>query len=138
MLQIKKVLSLPDPLLPNTMYLVEDGTADGLKIVVTGVEGTIVRSTSSKTELLQLVEAYVETRLVEVIATIPVVWTSVLYDHGSTWGSDIYILQMSGTNWRVRKIAANGTVTHSRKTDPSNSGYIDTTAWDNRTTLVYS
>lgn len=138
MIHIKKVVTLPDPLEPETVYLTGDGTATGLVITVTGTSGDIVRRTSTPSEIMTLVETYVAAELSAVIAMIPVVWESIQYDHGGSWGSTIYIRQVSTTKWRIKRISSTGTVSYSLDTDPSNSALTQQQAWDDRTNLVYS
>lgn len=138
MIEIKKVISLPDPVEANTIYLMSDGTATGLVVVVTGGTGDIVRKTSSLAEIMSVVETYVATQIAAVVATIPVVWEGIQYDHGGSWGSTIYIRQTSGTSWRIKRITGAGIVSYSRDTDPSNSALTQQQAWDDRTNLVYS
>lgn len=138
MIHIKKVVTLPDPLEPNTVYLTGDATETGLVVVVTGATGNVVRKTSSLAEIMNAVEAYVATEIAAVVAMIPVVWESIQYDHGGSWGSTIYVRQTSGTSWRIKRITGAGIVSYSRDTDPSNSTLTQQQAWDDRANLVYS
>lgn len=136
MLHIKKVLSLPAVLLPNTIYLHADGT-DGLVMTVTGTTGEVIRHTKSSEEIFNIVKDYTDAEITKVVGMIPTVWESVLYDHNETWGADIYIQQTSSDKWRIKKIDSNGIVSFSTSTDGSNVGVDKAAAWAGRTTLTY-
>ena len=67
MLTVSRVSALPGALAANTVYLVADGAAD-LKIVVTGSDAAVVKSTLSKAEI----QGLINTSIANDTAAIPV------------------------------------------------------------------
>lgn len=55
MLNISRVLVLPAVLAANTMYLLGDGSADGLQVVMTGSTGAVVKKTKTTAEIQTLI-----------------------------------------------------------------------------------
>jgi hypothetical protein len=132
-LSIKKVLSLPMSLEAQTLYLCEDAS-EGLMVAVTDKLGSLIRKTKGHAEI----QSMIDSAKAEVMAAIPVVWETLNVDHDETWGSVTYILQSSGSLWRVKKIDADGVLTISASTDLANANLTRGVAWTNRTTLTYS
>ena len=136
MLNICKVAVLPQALTPDTIYLTKDAS-NNLVITVTDALGTVTVSTNSTETIADLIKDYTDGEIAKVIAMMSASWETLTVDHPGTWAADIYILQRSGNDWRVKKITSAGSTLYSFSTDTANASYTIDTAWADRTNLTY-